>query len=85
MGEVPLHATRNPRAKHADERRLYHVLAIKSLEARRLVGEVQQVAAVFGQNSSYVSLNYINPVEVKVAAEDYEDALSLLAAADKAE
>ena len=42
-------------------------------------------AAVFGQNSSYGSLNYINPVEVKVAAEDYEDALSLLAAADKAE
>jgi hypothetical protein len=42
-------------------------------------------AAVFGQNSSYVFLNYANPLEVKVAAEDYEDALSLLAAADKAE
>ncbi len=42
-------------------------------------------AAVFGQNSSYVSLNYANPVEVKVRPEDYEDALSLLAAADNAE
>ena len=53
--------------------------------ARRTVTENGIPAAVFGQNSSYVFLNYANPLEVKVAAEDYEDALSLLAAADKAE
>ena len=40
---------------------------------------------VFGENSSYTSLNYVNPVEVKVVASDYEAALSLIAAADKAE
>ena len=42
-------------------------------------------AAIFGQNSSYISLNYINMVEVKVNAEDYDDAMTLLAANDKAE
>jgi hypothetical protein len=42
-------------------------------------------AEVFGENSSYTSLNYVNPVEVKVVASDYEAALSLIAAADKAE
>lgn len=36
-------------------------------------------AAVFGENSSYVSLNYVDPIEVKVNAADYEAALSLLA------
>ena len=36
-------------------------------------------AAVFGENSSYVSLNYVDPIEVKVNASDYEAALSLLA------
>lgn len=36
-------------------------------------------AAVFGENSSYVSLNYVDPIEVKVNASDYDAALSLLA------
>ncbi len=36
-------------------------------------------AAVFGENSSYVSLNYVDPIEVKVNAADYDAALSLLA------
>lgn len=36
-------------------------------------------AAVFGENSSYVSLNYVDPIEVKVNASDYEAALALLA------
>lgn len=42
-------------------------------------------AEVFGENSSYISLNYINPLEVKVNAADYDAAMSLLAATDKAE
>lgn len=42
-------------------------------------------AEVFGENSSYTSLNYVNPVEVKVNADDYDEAMSLLAASDKAE
>lgn len=36
-------------------------------------------AAVFGENSSYVSLNYVDSIEVKVNASDYEAALALLA------
>lgn len=36
-------------------------------------------AAVFGENSSYVSLNYVDPIEVKVNAADYDAALALLA------
>lgn len=36
-------------------------------------------AAVFGENSSYVSLNYVDPIEVKVNASDYDAALALLA------
>ncbi|MGN0202253.1 MAG: DUF2007 domain-containing protein [Candidatus Cryptobacteroides sp.] len=35
-------------------------------------------AGVFGANSSYVSLNSVNPVEVKVNPEDYEAAMALL-------
>lgn len=43
-------------------------------------------AEVFGQTSSYPSINAaINSVEVKVNPEDYESAKNLLAAADKAE
>lgn len=41
-------------------------------------------AAVFGENSSYVSLNYVDPVEVKVNAADYDAAMALLAQNDKA-
>ena len=36
-------------------------------------------AAVFGENSSYVSLNYVDPIEVKVNSSDYNAALALLA------
>ncbi len=42
-------------------------------------------AEVFGQTSSYPSINAaIDSVEVKVNAEDYESARNLLAANDKA-
>lgn len=37
-------------------------------------------AGVFGDNSSYVSLNYVNPIEVKVNACDFDAATALLAA-----
>lgn len=42
-------------------------------------------AAVFGADSSYPSLGYAKGIEVKVNEDDYEAAVSLLAAADKAE
>lgn len=42
-------------------------------------------AEVFGADSSYPSMGYIMPIEVKVNAEDYEAAMTILAAADKAE
>ena len=42
-------------------------------------------AAVFGENSSYVSLNYVDPVEVKVNAADYDAAMALINSNDKAE
>ena len=43
-------------------------------------------AEVFGQTSSYPSINAaIDSVEVKVNADDYESARKLLAANDKAE
>ena len=35
-------------------------------------------AAVFGADSTYLSLNYTNPVQVKVNASDYETALKLI-------
>ncbi len=37
-------------------------------------------AAVFGENSSYVSLNYVDPIEVKVNPADYDAAVTLLEA-----
>ena len=42
-------------------------------------------AAVFGENSSYVSLNYVVPVEVKVNAADYDAAMAILNSDEKAE
>ena len=42
-------------------------------------------AGVFGADSSYPSLGYGSGIEVKVNEEDYEAAMSLIAAADKAE
>ena len=43
-------------------------------------------AMVFGEVSSYPCINFnANPVELKVNAEDYDDAMALLAAAQSAE
>ena len=42
-------------------------------------------AAVFGADSSYPSLSYVREVEVKVNEDDYEAAMSLLAASESAE
>ena len=41
-------------------------------------------AAVFGEVSSYISLNYVNPIEVKVNAADYEAAMELLSQSEGA-
>ena len=50
-----------------------------------LLGDNGVPAGVFGADSSYPSLGFIRPVEVKVNENDYELAMSILAAADKAE
>lgn len=50
-----------------------------------LLGDNGIPAGVFGADSSYPSLSYARPIEVKVNASDYEAAMSILAAADKAE
>ena len=42
-------------------------------------------AGVFGADSSYPCLGLSLPIEVKVNESDYEAAMSILAAADKAE
>ena len=42
-------------------------------------------AAVIGADSSYPSLSFVKPIEVKVNESDYELAMSILAASDKAE
>lgn len=42
-------------------------------------------AAVLGESSPYPSLGYSDPIEVKVDAKYYDEAMSLIAAADKAE
>lgn len=41
-------------------------------------------AAMFGQDSANVFLNFNSPIEVKVNAADYEAAMTLLEAADSA-
>ena len=40
-------------------------------------------AAVFGASSPYPCLNYAQPIEVKVNAEDYEHALALVPEEDR--
>ena len=50
-----------------------------------LLGDNGIPAGVFGADSSYPSLGYANPIEVKVNESDYEAAMTILAAADKAE
>ena len=49
-----------------------------------LLGDNGVPAGVFGADSPYPSLGFIRPVEVKVNENDYELAMSILAAADKA-
>lgn len=50
-----------------------------------LLGDHGIPAGVFGADSSYPSLGFARPIEVKVNESDYEAAMSILAAADKAE
>ena len=50
-----------------------------------MLGENGIPAGVFGADSSYPSLGYSRGIEVKVNESDYEAAMSILAAADKAE
>ena len=50
-----------------------------------MLGDNGIPAGVFGADSSYPSLGYARPIEVKVNENDYEAAMSILAAADKAE
>ena len=50
-----------------------------------LLGDNGIPAGVFGADSSYPSLGYARPIEVKVNENDYEAALSIVAAAPKAE
>ena len=50
-----------------------------------LLGDHGIPAGVFGADSSYPSLSFARPIEVKVNEQDYELAMSILAATDKAE
>ena len=50
-----------------------------------LLGDHGIPAGVFGADSSYPSLGFAQPIQVKVNERDYEEAMSILAAADKAE
>ncbi len=50
-----------------------------------LLGDNGIPAGVIGADSSYPSLGFVRPIEVKVNENDYELAMSILAAADKAE
>ncbi len=50
-----------------------------------LLGDHGIPAGVFGADSSYPCLALAKPIEVKVNENDYEEAMSILAAADKAE
>ncbi len=49
-----------------------------------LLGDHGIPAGVFGADSSYPSLGFAKGIEVKVNEDDYEAAMSILAAADKA-
>lgn len=50
-----------------------------------LLGDHGIPAGVFGADSSYPSLGFAQSIQVKVNERDYEEAMSILAAADKAE
>lgn len=49
-----------------------------------LLGDNGIPAGVFGADSSYPSLGFASPIEVKVNESDYEAAMSILAAAESA-
>lgn len=49
-----------------------------------MLGDNGIPAGVFGADSSYPSLGYARPIEVKVNESDYDAALALLADSDKA-
>ena len=53
--------------------------------AAALLGDNGIPAGVFGADSSYPSRGYARPIELKVNESDYEAAMSILAAASKAE
>ena len=50
-----------------------------------MLGDNGIPAGVFGADSSYPSLSFAKNIEVKVNESDYEAAMSILAASDKAE
>lgn len=50
-----------------------------------MLGDNGIPAGVFGADSSYPSLSWANSIEVKVNEDDYDAAMQILAAADKAE
>ena len=50
-----------------------------------MLGDNGIPAGVFGADSSYPALAFARNIEVKVNESDYEAAMSILAAADKAE
>ena len=50
-----------------------------------MLGDNGIPAGVFGADSSYPCLSLARPIEVKVNESDYEAAMSILAAASKAE
>ncbi|MBQ7708511.1 MAG: DUF2007 domain-containing protein [Bacteroidales bacterium] len=50
-----------------------------------MLGDNGIPAGAFGADSSYPSLSFARNIEVKVNESDYEAAMSILAASDKAE
>ena len=50
-----------------------------------MLGDNGIPAGVFGADSSYPSLGWANSIEVKVNEDDYDAAMQILAAANKAE
>lgn len=50
-----------------------------------MLGDNGIPAGVFGADSSYPSLSWARNIEVKVNESDYEAAMTILAASDKAE
>ena len=50
-----------------------------------MLGDNDIPAGVFGADSSFPSLGYAKPYEVKVNENNYDAAMSILAASDKAE